>query len=1095
MPAASWAQTSFLGGEWSKTAQGRFEDPAYEIALNVCLNGLPIESGAWTRRPGTAHAGTTRGGGQGRVIEFNFAQASAYTVEFTDGHVRFRSGTSLVTTNDSVGITSISTANPAVVQTAAAVTWATGDQAYFTLLGTTAPTLQNRVFALTKVDTTHFSLSDPVTGANIDGSTLGWISTPAALINRVLDLATPYVGSLWSSVRGVQTDLPLITGSTPAMVLLHASFAPYLLQVTAAPTSSAFATFSLAPATFKDGPYLDPVPGGALLTPTNVIGVINLTLSFAAWDSTRAYQTGDFVTFSSVNYQSLSDANFNNQPDTHPALWKQVSAGSALGPNGFVGSDVGRMIRLLSEPSVWFGGTSYGTGALVAYGTPATYWVSLTSSNLGNIPGTDTTHWAIATNAARWTWGKITGLLNQISQSTGVAFGSMTGAGGLAAAFDGVVQQDTTHGAEEDATSVNSAFILDSYVGKNYSGSPQKVAFVTLHSSTDAGFTFSVINTTLGPIDQNRSLYFTQTSFFLRGNNSAPASPSDGTLLGSAQVINSAAGPLVITSKDQNTAYNYIWVEITSTVAGAALPAGAAFVDITYFHYIAEMQIFSPLGTGTSTGVTFQILGDPLLSENPVRTFRLGLYSNTTGWPAVGTYHEDGRLWLSGAVPNRIDGSRSDDPFNMAPTDPNGSVPDNAAISYTFASKDINPIRWMESDDRGIICGTQGAEWLVSATTQNLALSPTNIQAHPVTHYGSENIEPRRAGGTLVFVQRFGRKLLEYFADVFSGRLTAPNLTRDSRHLTESGLAEIAYQQELAPVVWGRRTDGTLVGWTYKRENMMSSQGPSFIGGHRHALGSGRLVESICAGPSTGGDLDTLTMVTNDPATSVRHVEILTDLFDEDAALTTAWFLDDAVAPSSYTYDLTLKVVILNGLWHLNGKTVSVFMAGLDAGDYVVSGGQITVHIDGSANPYLTSDFVQPFLTDLPAVVGFTYNSDAQVLRPGPQKNSGAANGPAFGKVSRAHQIAALVEGTVGSLNGTTAAGLQFGSFFDKLNPAIFRNPDQSIIPPTGVFDGVYWSPVDNPYTFDEGQLCWRISRPVPATIAAFSAFQMTQDR
>src|SRR5215472_18161501 len=193
MPSASWAQTSFLGGEWSETAQGRFDDPVYEAALNVCLNGLPIESGAWTRRPGTMFAQTTRNGAAGRVIGFNHKQAQANTLEFTDGHLRIRQGATLVTQNDSVVVSSISTANPAVVLLASAVTWATADQAYFTGLSTSCPLLQNRVFSLTMVDTTHFSLSDPLTGATIDGSTLGVAGLAAGTkLNRILDITTPY---------------------------------------------------------------------------------------------------------------------------------------------------------------------------------------------------------------------------------------------------------------------------------------------------------------------------------------------------------------------------------------------------------------------------------------------------------------------------------------------------------------------------------------------------------------------------------------------------------------------------------------------------------------------------------------------------------------------------------------------------------------------------------------------------------------------------------------------------------------------------------------------------------------------------------------
>src|SRR5262245_19254136 len=480
MPVASWAQVSFLGGEWSETAQGRFDDPIYEVSLNVCLNGVPVESGAWTRRPGTMFAQTTRNGAAGRVIGFNHKQAQANTLEFTDGHLRIRQGPTLITQNDSVTVTSISTANPAVVLLSSAVTWATADQAYFTLLGTSCPLLQNRVFALTKVDTTHFSLSDPITGATIDGTTLGVGSLAAGTkINRILDLSTVYVGGSWANLRSVQTDIKLANGTTPGMVLLNPAFAPYVLQVSTPPTDTAYATFTLAAANIKDGPYLDPVPGGTLVTPSATIGLITMTLSFNAYDATRAYQIGDYVTNAGVNYKSLVDANLGSAPPS--ANWVAVSGADAIGSNGFQGSDVGRHVRVLSEPLLYDPAHAYVTNDLVSYGgqyplyQQAVYYRAVAGST-GIYPGTDTTKWAIAPNAARWTWGKITGLSNIIDRALAgsVNIGNMTSGGGLAAAFDGILTQAASASAEQIASGGPSVPPLTvslntSYVGKNYS--------------------------------------------------------------------------------------------------------------------------------------------------------------------------------------------------------------------------------------------------------------------------------------------------------------------------------------------------------------------------------------------------------------------------------------------------------------------------------------------------------------------------------------------------------------------------------------------------------------------------------------------------
>src|SRR5713226_4229946 len=126
MAAASFAIPHFLGGLLSRFAQGRFDKPDYRNSLKECLNSFPVEIGAWTRRPGTQFAGTTRGGTPGRNIKFDFQQSAAVTRELTDGFMRFRSGARLVNTNDTQVVVAVSAANPAVVQTIGATNWATG---------------------------------------------------------------------------------------------------------------------------------------------------------------------------------------------------------------------------------------------------------------------------------------------------------------------------------------------------------------------------------------------------------------------------------------------------------------------------------------------------------------------------------------------------------------------------------------------------------------------------------------------------------------------------------------------------------------------------------------------------------------------------------------------------------------------------------------------------------------------------------------------------------------------------------------------------------------------------------------------------------
>lgn len=1103
MAAATYAVSSFLGGEISRFAQGRFDRPDYRISLNVCLNSFPVEIGAWTRRPGFAYAGHTRGGAPGRTIEFDFEQAAPATVELTNGYLRFRNGAMLTGTNDNQNVVAVSAADPAVVQVQNAVTWVTGNTVIFP--GASAPLLENRQFVITVIDTTHFSIADALTGTAIDGSTLGALATGATVM-RVQELATIYAAGAWQSVRSVQAET--------TQILLCPGLPAQALTVSTLPSAQASAQFSIAAVTFNDGPYLDPFTNGVQAAPSGLSGIINLTLAFPAYSATVAYPKGAFVTASSINYVSLTDQNAGNTPASSPTFWATTSAGAAIGPNGFLGTDVGRLVRLFSEPPLWSPTATYVVGSVVSYnpsGQPgaSTYWSSLVGSNTGNIPGTDLTHWQIIANSpAVWTWGKITALSNSIDRalSGSINIGSMTQEGGISAPFNGAFSQPASASAQLTqftAISAPTTLSLSSFVGKNYSASPQKIQQATVYPSSDEGFSFGSLNNPTTTI----STFSPPVILNLRAKNSAPLSSSDGTLLGTSGQISGNASAITIISSDQATSWNFVWIEI-NTFSLVGPPTVFSSITAALSTIIGQISFFNPTGTGTNSGVKVEILGPPLLYTNTISTWRLGVYTAATQ-PTCGCY-DDGRLWLGGAVPNRFDASTSNgivpgsSVIDFAPTDQFGNVADSNAISETINADSTNPLFWMIPDLQGILIGTQAGEFLLQAPTSG-SISPSNITSRRTTRIGSSNIEPRRTEHTIAFVKRYGRKLMEYFADVYSGKFSAPNLAERAQHIPRSGILELAYTEGMTPILWGRNADGSLFGITYKRDALTTSQGPTFAAWHSHELGSGRTVESICSGPSVNGNLDSLTIVSNDASSNVRHVEVLTDTSDELTAMADWFYLDDAVNPTSISSTETPSDgapyggLTINGLWHLNGKTVQVFAGGCDCGDrgdfniiqdFVVSNGSTFVpYGDGlTAGPgagQFTSRFMRTIALEQ-IVVGFTYNSDGQLVRRVEPQESGSRTGPSLGLKRRNHRYSMLL---------SNSRGISVGASFGNLIPAGFRQADG--ITPIGLtttFSGVHEDTVQDDYSYD-GMLCWRVSRPFSATVVAIAGNIQTTDQ
>lgn len=1125
MAQIAFVQSSFLGGEVSASMQGRIDRPDYRTFMNVCLNMIPVETGAAQRRPGTRLRAPARGGASGKLISFAFKQELPYDIELTDGYLRFFTGRSQVMTNDAQTVSSVSSASPAVVTTQSAHGWSSGNAGVFQNLSG-ATKLQNRALTITVTGSTTFTIADAITGDPIDGSDIG-DTFSSGTFARVLEIATPYDQGSWSNVRSVQAET--------SAVLLNGTV-PQVLTVESEPTDTAFATFSLADADFIDGPYLDAI-GGSFVTPSATTGIVTLTFTFQAYSASVAYSVGDYVISGGIHYRSIAANNVGNTPALSLTKWLAVNAGDPINAGtGFTAADIGRHIRLHSQPPLYNAGDAYTTGQVVSYtdGNLGTnYWKANGSISAGVQPGTSSSWLALAAGAL-WSWGRIVSVDASGLAAPNSAFGNMTQGAGVNGAFDGTTTKSflsatTTQGTVTTyatwspilwsvgnivqyngiayvCTQAISGFVnvfpppdlplywaalgamsnltINGYCGGNFT-SAKAVQAVTVYPTADLGFTGASA--------------FTLT---LRASHGTPSFGS-GTVLGTTGSRANTFSPITINSGDTTTLWEHVWVELTSTFV-QPLPDNLASNTFLGYISLAQILIYEP-NVANGSVITVQIVGEELLYTSTIREWRLGAYGGTNGYPKCGTYHE-GRLWLSGVIGNRVDGSKSNVLQNdrlvldFAPTAPSGAVADDNAIAAIFTAKDVNTILWMESDEQGIICGTQAGEWLVAPTGQG-ALTPTTTSARRRTKIGCADIEPRRTEHTLVFVQRYGRKLMEYFGDVFAGKFSAPNLSEKAKHMTVGGIAEIAYQQELAPILWARRNDGVLIGATYKRDSLLSAQGPTFVGWHRHAHGADRVIESISVAPSAGGSTDSLAMMTNDPVTNVRFNEVLTDLLDEGFSLPSCWFVDSGIEPTSVSLavsddDMPFGGLTVNGLWPHNGKEVTAFVAGLDCGEHTVSEGSITIPFgdgvsEGTANGLFTRTFVEGLSPGLVAsemsmAVGFAFTSDGQIVRPALPQDAGTQAGPALGKERRIHRFAAQVYGCI---NGK----IKFGVDFDHLRAARLTNKRNEPYTAQQLWSGIYRDQPEAESDFDN-MLCWRVERPLPAFVVALGGTVQTQD-
>jgi hypothetical protein len=254
--------TNFRAGEISPRLEGRIDLQKYNEAVKEIENMIVFPQGGITRRPGTYYAGTTKDGGQVRLINFEFSDTQAYVLEFGNNYIRIFKDGGLVTAA-TTAITAITKANPAVV-TSNSHGMSNGDRVYITgVVGMTE--VNNREFTVAGATTNTFQLS----GVNSSAfTTYG----SAGTTGEIIEVTTTYTLAQLSTINFAQ--------SADVLYLAHLSHAPAKL------TRTSHTAWTLNDIDFTDGPYLDENITDTTLYASANTGSVTITASASLFAST-----------------------------------------------------------------------------------------------------------------------------------------------------------------------------------------------------------------------------------------------------------------------------------------------------------------------------------------------------------------------------------------------------------------------------------------------------------------------------------------------------------------------------------------------------------------------------------------------------------------------------------------------------------------------------------------------------------------------------------------------------------------------------------------------------------------------------------------
>ena len=399
----------------------------------------------------------------------------------------------------------------------------------------------------------------------------------------------------------------------------------------------------------------------------------------------------------------------------------------------------------------------------------------------------------------------------------------------------------------------------------------------------------------------------------------------------------------------------------------------------------------------------------------PIDQWRLGAWSDTTGWPRAVTFYESRSAWAgTRQQPQTVWMSQSGDFQNMQPDDGASLVADDDAIARTIASQTVNAILWMLPAGK-LVAGTTANQLVLRSTLDDEPITPVNFSVKPQTTRASADIGAIAIDEAAIFAQRGKRRLLAFGFN--QGGYRAFDLTVFAEHVTRGDIAELAYQEEPHSIVWVLRADGVLAALTYRPEQEVIGWSRHIVGG---AFGAGdAVVESIATipgGPAVGtqarDELWCIVRRTVNGATR-RYVEVFEKDYEDGDVPADAFYVD-----SGLTYDGAATAAI-TGLDHLEGETVKVLAEGAVHPDRTVTGGSIA--LDAS-------------YTKVHAGLGYTHKYKSLKME------GGGTIGSAITQTRRIGRLGLVLDNTLGLKLGDDEARLKevpFRTVGDPMDTAV----------------------------------------------------------
>lgn len=320
--------------------------------------------------------------------------------------------------------------------------------------------------------------------------------------------------------------------------------------------------------------------------------------------------------------------------------------------------------------------------------------------------------------------------------------------------------------------------------------------------------------------------------------------------------------------------------------------------------------IAQEVNTGTAVGVITTVQNGAARTED--------IISATRGWPRTVTFHES-RLWLGGtsSLPQTLLASVIGDFFNLDL----GTGLDDDGIQVTIDTDQVNAIEALYSG-RDLYVFTSGGEFVASAPERGV-LTPSSVNIRRNTQHGSGTVQPLSIDGAVLFVERSGKVLREFFFDFAEDTYSASMVSLFSADLINSPVDMAALRgtaNEQSNYVYLVNADGTVAVCNILREQKILAWVPW----------------------NTDGEFLSVAVINDEVYFAVKRTVNAVDIYYLEK-LNSDLRVDAGVLDT-----LSPAGDVVTGLSHLEAKSVRVVADGAVQPNATVTAGQITLERDAT---------------------------------------------------------------------------------------------------------------------------------------------------